>query len=83
MSECEHDHVQVHCAQSCCLVSCKSAVADVTQCDRTVAYAFMTRDVPGFWPLWAAYFATCAFAMRCPSFTRRAAARFAGGWSAI
>ena len=66
MSECEHDHVQVHCAQSCCLVSCKSAVADVTQCDRTVAYAFMTRDVPGFWPLWAAYFATCAFGDAVP-----------------
>ena len=58
IGDCENQDVQAHCPLSCCRLSCDKAVDDVSPCDRTVAYAFMTRDVLGFWDLWASYFAS-------------------------
>ena len=66
IGDCENQDVQAHCPLSCCRLSCDKAVDDVSPCDRTVAYAFMTRDVLGFWDLWASYFASCAFGDAVP-----------------
>lgn len=66
IGDCERQDVQAHCPLSCCRLSCDKAVDDVSPCDRTVAYAFITRDVLGFWDLWAAYFASCALGDAVP-----------------
>ena len=55
------------CARACCDAHCHGVVDSADGiCDRTIAFAFLTRDRLPLWDVWAAWFAQCPYGSALP-----------------